>query len=191
MLQGQDVMDGSQFDELTKDLTIPSRRGIVAAAGASVLAALATLVRPGASIGAKRKKKRKGTGQNSPGPAGPAGAQGPQGPAGPVQIAYAHVNPDGTFHHAKGVVGINTVDRAPANPGEPTRRDYCFKLEFTPSVAAASALIANDAVVTTAMSYDTIISSVCPEGYRDAVARVYGANTSVIQSDVFFKIIFF
>ena len=181
-------MDDTPFDDHTHEVIIPSRRGVFAAAGATMLAALATLLRPAATIRAKKKKK-KGAGRSSPRPAGPQGPAGPAGPAGPVQIAYAHVNPDGTFHHAKGVVGIQTFDKVD-DPQQPMHRTYCFKLDFAPNVAVGSAFINNNAVVATALGYDNTTGGY-PEGYQDAKVRVYAANSSEVRNDVNFKIVFY
>jgi hypothetical protein len=69
---------------------------------------------------------------------------------------------------------------------------YCFDLTFRPRVAVGSPHLNNNAVVATQVPQSASENLGCPEGYRDAAARVYGANdpNSTPHNDVSFSIFF-
>jgi hypothetical protein len=94
---------------------------------------------------------------------------------------FAQVNHTGpTLTSSKGVVGVERSDTVTGL--------YCFDLSFTPRAAVASANINNNATV------GTIVGgfSGCEAPFRDAAAKVYGANdpNSVPRTDVSFGIVF-
>lgn len=119
---------------------------------------------------------------------GDAGTEGvlavdPLGKRRPPPQGYAHITNNGNFDPArsKGVLGVT---RAAPNSGV-----YCFDLAFVPKVAVGSPFTNNNAVVATATPPETSFAR-CPEGYRDAAAKTYAANTSAEVSDVAFQIVF-
>ena len=106
----------------------------------------------------------------------------------PAKTGYAHVSPPAAgqtkpvFDRSREVIDVTRVFSN-------TRTLYCFDLTFRAKVAVGSAFLFNNATVATATGSDPGVSS-CPEGYRDAVATTYAANTSANLNDVSFKIVF-
>ena len=102
----------------------------------------------------------------------------------PLNTAYTHVaagaNPQ--FSRSR---GVNDMQRVTAE----SRILYCFDLTFKAKVAVGSPFLFNNATVATATGSDPGVSS-CPEGFRDAVATTYAANTGTNLNDVSFKIVF-
>ena len=101
---------------------------------------------------------------------------------GPGPRAYGFIN--FSTDNAEDSSGI--VDVAWDNEPDGDRR-YCFDLTFEPHVGVGSAFFNNAALV----SVDTQDSSTsaCPEGYRDAAARVYDTAGNS-RDDVGFHIMF-
>jgi hypothetical protein len=178
-------MDDTHFDGLTKVSSIPSRRGIFAAAATAALASLIAIVGrggPDPARAAKRKKRRSGA-KSIPGP------QGPQGPAGPVRIAFAQVSasPNTTPHRTS--EGISVLVE-----GSGTSRKYCFSLPFRPVVAVGSPHFNNSAVVATVTEPHAVGAGIgCPTSHSDAAARTFAASgdsDGTVSDQVNFRIIF-
>jgi hypothetical protein len=181
-------MDDTHFDGLTKVSSIPSRRGIFAAAATAALASLIAIVGrggPDPARAAKRKKRRSGA-KSIPGPQGP---QGPQGPAGPVRIAFAQVSasPNTTPHRTSEGVSVLVE-------GSGTSRKYCFSLPFRPIVAVGSPHFNNSAVVATVTEPHAVGAGIgCPTSHSDAAARTFAASgdsDGTVSDQVNFRIIF-
>jgi hypothetical protein len=178
-------MDDTHFDGLTKVSSIPSRRGIFAAAATAALASLIAIVGrggPDPARAAKRKKRRSGA-KSIPGP------QGPQGPAGPVRIAFAQVSasPNTTPHRTS--EGISVLVE-----GSGTSRKYCFSLPSRPIVAVGSPHFNNSAVVATVTEPHAVGAGIgCPTSHSDAAARTFAASgdsDGTVSDQVNFRIIF-
>jgi hypothetical protein len=178
-------MDDTHFDGLTKVFSIPSRRGIFAAAATAALASLIAIVGrggPDPARAAKRKKRRSGA-KSIPGP------QGPQGPAGPVRIAFAQVSasPNTTPHRTSEGVSVLVE-------GSGTSRKYCFSLPFRPVVAVGSPHFNNSAVVATVTEPHAVGAGTgCPTSHSDAAARTFAASgdsDGTVSDQVNFRIIF-
>ena len=75
--------------------------------------------------------------------------------------------------------------------GDAGDQQFCFDLTFVPKVAVGSSFLNNNAVIATQTPAMASLGD-CPEGYRDAAVRVYGANdpSSTPRNDVNFSVMF-
>ena len=95
---------------------------------------------------------------------------------------YAQVSHSGPTLVPGSFKGVIDVQRPTITTGL-----YCFDLSFTPKAAVASGHIANNATVGTSLGNS--VSGLCPEGFKDASAKTYAANTSDPRDDLSFGIV--
>jgi hypothetical protein len=146
------------------------------------------------------KKVKKALAQaGTPGPAGPAGAPGVAGAPGSAR-GYVYINTTGTFDPAKskGVIDVRpTCASGPtectAPPAPEKSGDYCFKLDFVPSVIVATPEYGRSYSDDAADRVEgkipgrgwSELRGGCAPGYRDAEVRLYKANGNEVYGGLF------